>query len=166
MRTGRSEQLGKAACLQHPEAVREYRIEESARYLERIHAMSVRLKGLNSTIEDLRHLVEGLRGQDYSKDRVRGSSDEDRLPSTIASIDELIAEREAVAHQFDAEIARALYAIDKLESPECASALEMHYIADLPWSFIGEQLSYSKPGMMDLRRRALCDFFDVMPKRP
>ena len=144
--------------------LKRWRAEQAARYLEDVRGKALRVKSLTLAIAEQRGIAEGLRGMDYSRDIVKTSPTDAALPNAVHRLQELIAEKEAVRADYAADIACAYRAIDSIEKAEHAAALEMHYLGGESWSKCAAELGYTKSGMMDLRPRALIDFYDCMPR--
>lgn len=141
----------------------DYRIAQATAYLERVRKMAVRLISLTANIEEQKAIASGLTGIDYSRDIVATSPTDDKMPNCVYKIFQLVEDLEALHDEYDSRIRMALSAIARMESSECAASLEMHYIAGKEWSQVASALGYTKPGMMSLRKRALNEFYDVMP---
>lgn len=141
----------------------DYRIEQATAYLEKVRKMAVRLISLNANIEEQKAIASGLTGIDYSRDIVSTSPTDDKMPNCVWKILQLVDDLEALHDEYDSRIRMALSAIERMKSSECAAAIEMHYIAGKDWASVAAALGYTKPGMMTLRKRALNEFYDVMP---
>ena len=141
----------------------DYRIAQASAYLEKVRKMAVRLISLTANIEEQKAIASGLTGIDYSRDIVCTSPTDDKMPHSVWKIIQLIEDLQALHDEYDSRIRMALRAIERMESSECAASLEMHYIAGKEWSAVASALGYTKPGMMSLRKRALNEFYDVMP---
>lgn len=137
--------------------------EQAARYLEDVRGKAIRVKSLTLAIEAQRDIAEGMRGIDYSRDIVQTSPTDAALPNAIHKLDQLIAEKESTRDDYAADLNAAYRAIDKMPTAANAAALEMHYLAGESWTTCAKELGYTKPGMMDLRLRALVEFYECMP---
>lgn len=145
------------------EEYKRYRAEQSAEHLDHVRGIALRVISLKHSIEEQRAIAEGVTGIDYAKDMVSTSPTDNHMPHSVQRLQDLIAEKEALCHDYEIEIRATYSAIDKMKAPECAAALEMHYLGGKSWTRCAAELGYTKQGMMDLRRRALCDFFDFIP---
>ncbi|PWM24869.1 MAG: hypothetical protein DBX48_07585 [Limosilactobacillus fermentum] len=144
--------------------LRRWRAEQAARYLEDVRGKMLRVKSLTRAIDEQRGIAEGLQGIDYSRDLVKTSPTDATLPNAVCKLQQLLAEKEAVRSEYAQDIDCAYRAIDRMEKAEHAAALEMHYLGGESWGRCASELGYTKSGMMDLRIRALVEFFDCMPK--
>lgn len=142
----------------------DYRIEQATAYLEKVRKMAVRLISLTANIEEQKAIASGLTGIDYSRDIVKTSPTDDKMPNCVTKILQLVDDLQALHDEYDNRIRMALAAIARMKSSECAASLEMHYIAGKDWAAVASALGYTKPGMMSLRKRALNEFYDVMPQ--
>ena len=140
-----------------------YRAGCSAEYLNGVRGMVVRMKSLTAAIAEQRAIAEGVKGIDYSRDMVKASPSDDHMPNSVQRLSDLVSQKERERDRYETEVAAACRAIDKMSRPECAAALEMHYIAGASWNDCAEELGYTKDGMMSLRNRALLDFYDLIP---
>lgn len=147
------------------EEYRRWRAERSAKYLEKVRGMALKIMAMAQSIERQRAIAEGDGAIDYTKDHVSSPASDGRMADAVQRLQEFAAQREAQRRDYAKEIEAAYRAIDRMDAPECAAALEMHYLAGRSWGECAEALGYSKPGMMELRRRALCDFYDVIPAK-
>lgn len=145
------------------EEFRRYRIGQSAEYLDEVRGKALRVASLTAMIDDQRAMAEGVAGVDYSRDIVATSPTDDRMPDAVWKMHELTADLLARRDECRADVEAAHRAIGKLTAPEMAAALEMHYLAGKPWQVCARALGYTKSGIMDLRRRALDEFYDLIP---
>lgn len=144
--------------------LRRWRAEQAALYLDRVRGMGRRVKSLALAIDELETKAAGVRSVDLSRQAVSTSPSSadvaDSIDGLVALRDELDAKRRA----YEREIAAVSRAIDRMPDATCAALLEMRYVADRTWTECAEALSYTKQGVMSLRQRALCGFYDVMPE--
>lgn len=142
----------------------DYRIEQATAYLEKVRKMAVRLISLTANIEEQKAIASGLTGIDYSRDIVKTSPTDDKMPNCVTKILRLSMTFRRCMTNTTAESGWRLAAIGRMKSSECSRSLEMHYIAGKDWAAVASVLGYTKPGMMSLRKRALNEFYDVMPQ--
>lgn len=145
------------------EELRRYRIDVAARWLERVRALGIRVRVLESEIAELRADAEGLGAMDYTRERVSMSAPGDRMADIAARIferlDDLVDER----REYEGERARARGCIDALENPMHRDVLVMRFLNGERWSAIADALGVKLPTVYAWRRDALDALFDVMP---
>ena len=142
---------------------RTYRIEQAHAYLERIRKMDDDCAALQQEVEDARAKAEGVNGIDYSKDFVKVSANDDAMVNAIERINAVIRAYTVKLSEMLDERKRASDTINLMSDYTEAKALRLRYICNWKWERICTEMSYSWDGMMSLRRRALCSYWDVMP---
>ena len=137
--------------------------EQAALYLDRVRGLSVKVKSLTMTIQELEAKAEGVGAMRYDKDNVKTSPTDDTMPNNVSRLIELKAERERKLELYQKEIDAVFRALDRMENLTYSAALEMHYVNGVSWKDVRHKLGYSKPHMMTIRQKALTDFYEVMP---
>ena len=143
---------------------RNYRIEQSHAYLERIRKMGDDCAALQVEVDDARERASGVTGIDYARDRVSTSASDDGMVNAIETIRHAIREYAVKLSELLDERKAASDAMDKMDDYTEAKALRLRYICCMDWESVCIQMHYTYDGMMKLRRRALCSYWDVMPK--
>lgn len=138
--------------------------DQAAAYLDGIRGKAMRMKSLAMAIESNRETADGLKSMDYSRCPVSVTASDDAIPDAVDSIDRLTARLEEMRDECRADIDAAHRALDSMGNSMFAAILEMHYLCGEPWHSCAEAFGYSKRGMMNLRPKALSDFYDVMPE--
>ena len=145
------------------EELKRYRIDVAARWLERVRALGIRVRVLESEIAERRADAEGLGAMDYTRERVSTSPSGDRMAEVASRIferlDDLVDER----REYEGERARARGCIDVLENPMHRDVLVMRFLNGERWSAIADALGVKLPTVYAWRRDALDALFDVMP---
>ena len=142
---------------------RNYRIEQAHAYLERIRNMGDDCAALQEEVDDARERASGVTGIDYARDRVSTSASDDGMVNAIESIRHAIREYAVKLSELLDERKRASDAMDKMDDYTEAKALRLRYICGWKWGRVCTEMDYTWDGMMKLRRRALCSYWDVMP---
>ena len=142
---------------------RQYRIDQAHAYLERVRRMGEDCAGLQQQVDDARARASGLKGIDYSAVQVQSSPTPDAIPNAVAAIMASIQEYVTELAEYESERMRANDALMKMDDYTSARILRMRYLLGWKWERICTETDYTWDGMMSLRRRALCDFWEVMP---
>lgn len=145
------------------EEYRSYRAEQAHAYLERIRRAGDDCAGIRQLVDDAKQRATGLRGTDYSAVRVSASPNADAIPDAVARVQELVAGYVRALVAYEDMRAEASAAMLRMDDATCAKVLRLRYLCGWRWERICTETSYSWDGMMSLRRRALSDFYDVMP---
>lgn len=141
----------------------QYRIDQAHAYLERIRKMGEDCAGLQKLVDDARERADGLRGIDYSAARVQVSPSDDAMPNAVDAVKSRIADYVTALAAYEDERHTANKALMRMEDSVEAKALRLRYLCGWKWERVCMETNYSWDGMMSLRRRALSDFWEVMP---
>lgn len=144
--------------------LRRYRAGQAALYLDRVRGMGRRVKSLALAIEELEAKAGGVKSPDPSREQVSSSPSRPDMADQVDGLIALRSDLEAKKGAYGREIAAVARAIDRMGDHTCAAILEMRYIGDASWAECADVLGYTKQGVMSLRERALCDFYEVMPE--
>ena len=142
---------------------RTYRIEQAHAYLERIRKMGDNCASLQQEVEDARTRAEGVTGIDYSKDMVQVTANDDAMVNAIERIHAVMRAYTVKLSEMLDERKRASDSLNLMDDYTEARALRLRYICNWKWERVCTEMNYSWDGMMSLRRRALCSYWDVMP---
>lgn len=140
-----------------------YRAEQAHAYLERIRRLGEDCAALQAEVDDARERASGLTGIDYSRDLVSAMPNDEAFVNAVEAIRSAVADYVAKLAEHTDERHRASMAVMRMEDATEARALRLRYLLDMDWEAICVQMHYSYDGMMKLRRRALCSYYDVMP---
>ena len=146
------------------EEYEEFRAEVAHSYLERIRKMGEDCAGLQAQIDDAYAKAEGVRGIDYSAVRVSASPTSDAMPDAVAMLQERIRDYVADLAAFEEERHAAHISLMSMPDQTEARVLRCRYLLGWKWERICNEMDYSWDGMMKLRRRALADYWEVMPR--
>ena len=140
-----------------------YKAEQAHAYLDGIRKAGESCAGLVELVADARARAEGLGGVDYRAERVSGSPSAKDMADKVAEIRErgdaylmALADYEERRHQ-------ANEALMRMEDATCEAALRRRYLLGWDWERVCVRMGYSYDGMMKLRRRALAEYWEVMP---
>lgn len=145
------------------EELRAYRIDQAHAYLERIRKLGDDCAALQQEVDDARERASGLTGIDYTRDRVATSANDEGMVNAVESIREAVREYAVKLSELLDERKRASDALNRMDDYTEARALRLRYICNWKWERVCTEMGYSWDGMMSLRRRALCSYWDVMP---
>ena len=145
------------------EELARYRADQAHAYLERIRRLGEGCAAMKSMVDDARERADGIRGIDYSAIRVQTSPTDDRMAKAMDEIRERIRDYVTVLAEYESERKQANDALLRMDDFTEATALRLRYILGWQWERICTEMHYTWDGMMSLRRRALSDYYDVMP---
>lgn len=146
------------------EEYRAYRAEQAHAYLERVRRAGESCAGLREMVDDARERASGLRGVDYSAVRVSTSPTADAVPDAVAHIQELVGAYASDLAAYEGMRHEANMALLSMDDATLAKALRLRYLCGWNWERVCVDMRYSWDGMMKLRRRALAEFWEVMPR--
>lgn len=139
-----------------------FKASEAERYLRGIHGAKMRIKTLSVTIADIYEEMEGIRGVDYSSERVKGGVKGDALTRMIADKDERMQECQRQAHELECRVRRAEYVLNRMPDQRYAALLESRYLQGLSWKDAGAAIGYSDWWCYKWRDDAHIAFYDSM----
>lgn len=139
-----------------------YKYDQARAYLEHVRALSCRTQALRAEVEAQRELADGVKAMRYG-DGVGGCSGDDRMAETVARLQELISGYCAELARYVDEQEAAHGCVVLMDRPEHAQAITAHYLLGRAWERVCVDMGYTWDGMMKLRRRAVTEFYDVMP---
>ncbi len=142
---------------------RQYRIDQAHEYLERIRKMGEDCAALQQEVDDARDRASGVTGIDYARDRVSTTPNDDGMVNAVESIRHAIRDYAVKLSELLDERKAASDAMNQMNDYTEARALRLRYICNWKWEKVCTEMSYSWDGMMSLRRRALCSYWEVMP---
>ena len=140
-----------------------YRIGQAHAYLERIRKLGDDCAALQAEVEDARERASGIVGIDYSRDAVSTTPNDDGMVNAVESIRHAIRDYALKLSELLDERKKASDALDHMNDYTEAKALRLRYICCMDWESVCVQMHYTYDGMMKLRRRALCSYWEVMP---
>ena len=146
------------------EELERYRMDIAHAYLERIRRMGDDCAGLQAQIDDAYARAEGVRGIDYSAVRVSTSPSPDAMPNAVAELVDRIGDYVSDLAAYEDERHEAHKSLMLMPDQVEAKALRYRYLLGWKWERICNEMDYSWDGMMKLRRRALVDYWEVMPR--
>lgn len=139
-----------------------YRRERAAAWLDSVARLGVRVETLRMEIDAERDSASGLRAVAFDG-MPGGSSSGDAIPNAVIRINDRIAAYAEEMDRYLGKRAEAHHALAKMGDEFEHRALTLHYLLGKTWEECCVEMHYSYDGMMKLRRRALCDAYDVMP---
>lgn len=145
------------------EEIEKYRYAQARAWLEHIRDFGDEVARLQVLIESERARLDGVKGIDYTVERVGGTRD---LPDTADLVDKLfehIREYAASLATYTDERAKAARALEGLADPRQRRALTLHYLQGRTWVQVCDAMGYSKQRMMQIRQSGVLAAYDVMP---
>ena len=140
-----------------------YRSEQAHAYLERIRRLGDDCAALQAEVDDARERASGLTGIDYTRDRVSAPKGDEAMVNAVESIREAVRDYVVKLAEYTDERKRASDAMMGMPDYTEARALRLRYLLNRDWEQVCVEMHYTYDGMMKLRRRALCSYWDVMP---
>ncbi len=146
------------------EELQRYRIEQAHAYLERIRKLGEDCAGLQQQVEDARERADGVKGIDYSAVRVQVSASDDAMANAVDTIKSCIVEYVTALAEYEDERSTASKSLSHMSDQTEAKALRLRYLLNYEWKDVKDKLNYKTlDGVMKLRSRALCSYWEVMP---
>lgn len=139
-----------------------YKYDQARAYLEHVRALSCRAQALRAEVEAQRELADGVRAMRYGEGGGDGAG-ADRMADTVARLQDLVEGYCSELAGYVAEQDRAHACVRLMERPEHVQAITGRYLLGRPWERVCADMGYTWNGMMKLQRRAVTEFFDVMP---
>ena len=121
----------------------DYLADQSRRYLEHVRRLVARKDVWALTIEQDEALLDGLRGIDYTREKVDGGGYVDKVA-------DLLDRLEANRAQHLANMAELVEVVDDAQrrigelSPTHARLLMLRYVSDMPWRDVAERMVYNE----------------------
>ena len=140
-----------------------YRSEQAHAYLERIRKLGEDCAALQVEVDDARERASGLTGIDYSRDQVDVSPTDDAMVNAVESIKHAARDYVLKLAEYVDERKRASDALMLMDDYTEAKALRLRYLLNRDWEMVCVEMHYTYDGMMKLRRRALCSYWEKMP---
>ena len=139
-----------------------YKYDQARAYLEHVRALSCRAQALRAEVEAQRELADGVRAMRYGEGGGDGAG-ADRMADTVARLQDLVEGDCSELAGYVAEQDRAHACVRLMERPEHVQAITGRYLLGRSWERVCVDMGYTWDGMMKLRRRAVTEFYDVMP---
>lgn len=135
----------------------------SRRYLQRVRSTIHTIAQLESEISELESMMDGVRGIDYSRDKVNSAANDDGMVNAIARMESLKAEYK---DELDAHLqvkADAHAALRNVRQP-WRSVLTYRYLEGMPWADVADRAGYSEVHCRtDLHDNGLLELYAFIP---
>ena len=142
----------------------QYRIGQAEAWLEKVRKSVSYAQRLEESAAAQFALADGLRGMDYTRDRISTSPTPDAIPNAVAAHMEMGGSFAQIAEDARRRAVEAAAALADMDDPTEATCLHLYYVDALEtWEHVCVKMHYSYDGMMKLRRRAVLHAYDVMP---
>ena len=141
-----------------------WKAEQAHGYLEEIRRAGESCAGISELVDDARSRASGLSGVDYAAPRTSSARGPDAIPDAVARIQEMAAAYVAELCAYEEARHEANASMLTMGDASSAKVLRLRYLCGWSWERICSETGYSWDGMMSLRRRALAEFWDVMPR--
>lgn len=139
-----------------------YKYDQARAYLEHVRALSCRLDSLRAEVEAQRELADGVKAMRYGEGG-GGSAQSDQVAETVARLQKLVQDYCVELASYAAEQETAHACVKLMERPEYVQAITSYYLLGRTWERTCVDMGYKWDGMMKLRRRAIVEFYNVMP---
>lgn len=140
-----------------------YRADQAHAYLERVRRLGDGCAAMKQLVDDARERADGVKGVDLSAIYVQTSPTGDRMVDAVEEIRTRIREYATALAEYESERKQANDSLLMMVNFTEATALRLRYLLGWRWERICTEMHYTWDGMMSLRRRALSDYYDVMP---
>ena len=121
----------------------DYLADQSRRYLEHVRRLVARKDVWALTIEQDEALLDGLRGIDYTREKVDGGGYVDRVADILDRLEANRAQHMANMSELVDVVEDAQRRIGML-SPTHARLLMLRYVSDMPWRDVAERMLYNE----------------------
>ena len=121
----------------------DYLADQSRRYLEHVRRLVARKDVWALTIEQDEALLDGLKGIDYTREKVDGGGYVDRVADILDRLEANRAQHRANMAELVDVVEDAQRRIGLL-SPAHARLLMLRYVSDMPWRDVAERMLYSE----------------------
>ena len=142
----------------------EYKYNQAKAWLEYVRKLGRSAERTRLIVEDERAQLENVRGVDYTREHVSGSTGLADVDALIESLHRNIRDYCATEAAYVRERKDAYDRLARLENAVERDALTLRYVMGMPWKDVCEELGYSKSRMMVLRKSAIANAYDVMPR--
>lgn len=142
-----------------------YCIAQAKAWLAKVRRLAAYERAMRDIAERQLEMADGLRGIDYSADRVSTASDGNAIPRAVEAHLEAMADLAAIADDAARRIAEAAAVVDAMDDPTEAAALARYYLGGDSWEQVCVDMGYTWQGMMAIQRRALLHVYPLMPAR-
>ena len=141
----------------------DYLADQSRRYLEHVRRLVARKDVWALTIEQDEALLDGLRGIDYTREKVDGGGYVDRTADILDRLEANRAQHRANMAELVDVVEDAQRRIGRL-SPTHARLLILRYVSDMPWRDVAERMLYSEAYCkQELHTAALVEMHGQLP---
>ena len=140
-----------------------YRYEQARAWLEHVRRLGIEADRIQGLVEAERASLDGVRGIDYTRERVSGTPMPPDIADLVDSLFEHIREYTASLSAYTDERMKAARALDGLEDARERQVLTGYYLMGRTWDEVRANLGYSWQGIMTLRRRAIVSAYSVVP---
>lgn len=135
----------------------------SRRYLQRVRACVHTVAMLRSEMDELYGMAAGVRGIDYSADRVSAPATDDAMVNAVERLDALRAEMDDELAECMQAVASAHAALANVRQPQRA-VLTCRYIEGRPWADVAAAVCYSVDYCKaELHDQGLVELFPYIP---
>lgn len=137
--------------------------EQASRWLEHVRGLARRLETIEGEAEAARELADGLRSALIDGMPKAPGHGSDKVSEAVARMNAAQAALEDAAVELMDARRDARERLARLEDADHEAVLVGRYVNGWSWKRCCDELSYSWSGLMDLRRRALAEAWNIMP---
>ena len=141
---------------------RNVRIKCARSYMEHVGDLMTECAVLSARAHRIRERL-GLQAVLYSDSPRASVSRNDAIPDAVASLDEALAERDALLGHVAAEIAECQDTVNKLSDPRCRAILDAKYLQGMTWGEVEQATHLTERWCRELRDNGLVELYDLMP---
>ena len=141
----------------------DYLADQSRMYLEHVRRLVSRKDVWALTIEQDEALLDGLKGIDYTREKVDGGGYVDKVADILDRLEANRAQHRANMAELVDVVEDAQMRIGCL-SPTHARLLMLRYVSDMPWRDVAERMLYSEAYCkQELHQAALVEMHGQLP---
>ena len=122
---------------------RRYLAAQSRRYMEHVAGIRSRVRSLEAQIAEAEETAAGVRGVDYTRDRISRQIAVDAVPQAVAKLDELGSRLADAAAEYADELEAAGAALMQVE-PLLAELLTYRYMRGMRWAEVALRMGYDE----------------------
>lgn len=138
----------------------EFKIGVAEQFLMRVGKLHMRVDALRAVCDEIYDTVKATR---YDRDGGKSSSSPDGVVNAVMRAESAAMSYATLLAEYVGTIDETMRLIERIDDSVHVSVLVWHYIRGETWEQVCVRLNYSYSRIMDYRRDALLDFYDVMP---
>lgn len=140
-----------------------WRAAQARRWLRSVRAAREKARAAREMADAQREALDGIRGIDYASDAVSSGAGDDAVMRAVSAMQAAVSSYAAAEAEATGVVADAFERLSRLDAPLACHILTLHYLRNLTWGQVGDEVGYSERSVRRLSTVALADAYDVMP---